>query len=482
MPTDAHQPTSTTSAAHPTAEPGLDTEGFDDLAELFLGDQPDPVFDEQRRPPSSRAAAARPQPDRRSEVRALIVGHLPIAASAWVAQHARDLSAELRAPVAVLSFSSGRVGVAVHGRPATSEALGHADALGDAIESAHRAGVAAWLIRTDALTEIALAEQAFTPGEPIDGITLLTGADEAAMVNAYRAIKALTATAPGLEPDEAQLHLAVMGSEEPTGREAAERLRKAASSFLDTGLASVVITEKIGTGTSARLYDGEADRPLGRIIADLPRTVVKISEIAPEHPHRRKPTPGLRLSHGDNANASRIGPDLAALREDPATPAESPAREPSASPIASVRRQAATAAAVSAVELASGGNRDESSHGSLAVLLGLTPIEARCPYADEVELAADPEGRAHLIVHAPGAAHTLPSALESLEIAGAWLEAHLPLIAAASQGAVIASPPREPAAHLVVDHAASVRRLLDTGTNIYVLAAGQSETLCVPLN
>ena len=71
---------------------------FDSLADLFLGDDP-------HREPTHRAI----------ETRGLIVGHLPVLASAWVAQHARDLAAERNAPVAVVSRAGGRVTIDLHG-------------------------------------------------------------------------------------------------------------------------------------------------------------------------------------------------------------------------------------------------------------------------------------------------------------------------------------------------------------------------------
>ncbi|MEO0632291.1 MAG: hypothetical protein AAFY46_16430, partial [Planctomycetota bacterium] len=166
----------------------------------------------------------------------------------------------------------------------------------------------------------------------------------------------------------------------------------------------------------------------------------------------------LRLANGDHA--SRIGPvDTHAEAPEPAT-------------IAAVRTHHDPMP-----------NRTASTRPeTLAPLIGLTTLAPRCPYADEVELAADAEGRAHLIIHAEGATHTLAGALESLEIARAWLAAHLTLVAAATQDAVRSTPPLDPACHLVVDHAAGARRLLDGPTRLYALAQGRAESMCIPLN
>lgn len=454
MPTDTRD----SNAAHPLAEPHLDADAFDELTELFLGSDTE-----------SNQAGRAPARTRPIEIRALVVGHLPVAASPWVSQHARDLAGRLKAPVALLSRSGGHASLSVFGMPPGTPSPKSSSSLDHAVAQAHSMGIAAWIVRTDALDELALAEH-----HRLTGVTLLTGADEAALVNAYRALKALTAAAPGYEPAIAALHLAVLGSHEDQARLAAEKLRKAAESFLDTGLTSVTLTEKVGPGQGIRLFDGSVDRDIDEIIDALPTAPLSRPQpqarVASPSPSDTS-TPTLRLSHGDAEQASRIGPNTSGR---PTIDADG-SSEPIDSLGAATDRDASLAMPYAESPSA-------ALPTSLAGLLGLTPLEPRCPYADEVEIAADAEGRAHLIVHAPGAAHAIPGALESLEIARSWLAAHLTLLAAATNNAVRSNPPREPAAHLVVDHAASVRRLLDAQVRVYVLAAGRAESLCVPLN
>ena len=72
--------------------------------------------------------------------------------------------------------------------------------------------------------------------------------------------------------------------------------------------------------------------------------------------------------------------------------------------------------------------------------------------------------------------------LESLQIASDWIGAHLTLLSSATTGKVKANPPLAASRHLIVDHAASARRILDSSIKVYVKAQGQQETLCVPLN
>ena len=121
-------------------------------------------------------------------------------------------------------------------------------------------------------------------------------------------------------------------------------------------------------------------------------------------------------------------------------------------------------------------NHDQSQ----ASLLGLSVVQARCPYADDVEIATDHEGRAHLIASTVG--QDIARSIESLQIAQTWIGAHISLVAAATGGKIRTNPPMEASLHLIVEHAASARRLLDSDLSVYVLAQGVQETICVPLN
>lgn len=409
---------------------------FDSLADLFLGD-------DQHRQSTPGAAI---------QLRGLIVGHLPVMASAWISQHARDLSQSLRGPVAVITRAGGHITLDLHG---TTDRIPQAKNLDDAITDAMNAGVRAWLLRADAISEFALAEST-----ALTGLSILTGHDEAALVAAYRALKGLTSGSE-FEPVVPEIHVAVLGATDDQGRPAAEKLRRAAESFLQTGLASVTITQKVNAGSAARLLDIDSDLDIDELINRLPTEHPRPSLQTAADPAR------LRLARGDNDHASRIGPVET-----------HPAQVPLPETVAAVRPQRPATDSTHANPEAQ--PMRNASH--LAPMLGLKPLEPRCPYADEVELAADSEGRAHLIIHAEGASHSLANALESLEIARAWLAAHLTILAAATASAVRVSPPLDPACHLIVDHAAGARRLLDSDTHLYVLAQGRSESLCVPLN
>lgn len=403
-------------------------EAFDDLADLFLGEEHTP--------------APRPASDNAVHVTTLVVGHLPVIAAPWISQHARDTSRTIAAPVAVLSKSGDRTTLDLYNAPALQEQ----QTIEGAIDQAIAARVRRWLIRTDAVSELAAFDL-----DRVDSVTMLTGADDAAVVSAYRAIKGLVSDASELDERPMVLNLAVMGSERTKARLAAEKIRKAARSFLQTGLADVSMSEKIAAGgSSVRTFDGQTSLDLEDILDRIPRQLPSAPVAQTDH------TGPLRLAGHESAK---------------------PSPAPSSEPARATRTHAepeyhdVSASRVGPIE---------HTNGSHASMLGLSHLEARCPYADDIEIAVDHEGRAHLIALSEGQDMARP--LESLQIANDWIGAHLTLLASATGGRIKANPPLAAARHLIVDHAASARRILDSDISIYVKAQGQHETICVPLN
>ena len=428
------------------AATGLET--FDDLADLFLGDE---------LAPTPRASG-----DQSVHVSSLIVGHLPVIAAPWISQHARDLARTMMGPVAVLSRSGDRTTLDLYNAPPLSEQ----HTIEGAIDQAVSARVRRWLIRTDAVSELSAYDL-----DRVDSVTMLTGADDAAVVSAYRAIKGLVADTSELDERPMVLNLAVMGSERTKARSAAEKIRKAARSFLQTGLADVSMSEKIAAGgSSVRTFDGQSSLDLSDILGRIPR---QLAAIAMPQPESKGP---LRLaghvSESVEAKPVQVQALNAPIQSIPAQ-SESMQRE-------TAHASGATAESAPGDVSASRLGPIENNSGANASMLGLTHIEARCPFADDIELAVDHEGRAHLIGLAEGQDMARP--LESLQIASDWIGAHLTLLSSATSGKIKANPPLAASRHLIVDHAASARRILDSDIKVYVRAQGQQETLCVPLN
>lgn len=96
-----------------------------------------------------------------------------------------------------------------------------------------------------------------------------------------------------------------------------------------------------------------------------------------------------------------------------------------------------------------------------ACVRGLTPLEVRCPYAGEVELAVDGEGRYHVLGwRGPDA-----SIVEQVLIAARWAREHAAVLAAVNPG-----PSRADAvAHLLTDEAARLRWLEGAGIELHLV-------------
>lgn len=446
------------SSEAPTGQsvPAIETSAFDELADLFLGDDPVPV----------REAS----PESGVTVSTLIVGHLPVIAAPWVAQHARDMAKSVQAPVAVLSRSGDRTTLDLYNAPQLKEQ----QTIEGAIRQAVNAGCLRWLIRADAVTELDLMDH-----DRVDSMTLLTGADDAAVVGAYRAIKGLVSESSELDEHAVKINLAVMGSPAPKARGAAEKIRKAVQSFLETGLASVTLSEKVSVGgSSVRIFDESSETSLNELISMIPREA-----------GRPGPRPEGSMDFSDVNQSGNLR-----LAGEPGFESdEDPSRSQSMPGTASVTSRHAPSAVVRELKSEAESRETGDATGSSsrvgpmdtascahAPLLGLLSVEARCPYADDVEIATDHEGRMHLIGTTIG--QDISRSLESLQIAEAWAAAHAPLLMAATGGKIKANPPLGSHQHLIVEHAASARRLLDGELSVYVLAKGTHETLCVPLN
>ncbi|MFI4897364.1 MAG: hypothetical protein ACIARR_06025 [Phycisphaerales bacterium JB059] len=102
------------------------------------------------------------------------------------------------------------------------------DSIEEAIRDA-RGRCAHWVVRVDETEEPALIAR-----DDIAEITVLTGADEAAIVASYRLMKSLASDRDRrLHDDEGpELRLAIMGSEHEQAMAAGEKLERAARAFL----------------------------------------------------------------------------------------------------------------------------------------------------------------------------------------------------------------------------------------------------------
>lgn len=264
-----------------------DTSTFDTLADLFLGEftagreaesqngsrsvaagitANDSILSGVRGTSAVRLADAQSSPQRaRPGVELLILGHLPALASIWGTQYLRDSVRTLGAPIGSLRLQAGFASVEIFPESGAPVALGAAGTLEQAIASASRM-IGRWVIRTDASDELE-----FVDGEIVETITLLTGADEAATIGAYRTIKQLAARFEEVSPTPApNLRVVVMGSDAAQASAVGEKLAATARQCLGREVACRTASAKIGSVRPAHLvYNGHADGRPSQVLHTL---------------------------------------------------------------------------------------------------------------------------------------------------------------------------------------------------------------------
>lgn len=432
------------------------TDAYDALAELFLGDGAGkgkaatggvPAAGA----PAMQSSAAREQalPARAATVEGLILGHLPVLATAWATQYARNLAAMTGGAVALIRIRPGEASVDLIGDGA--EAVTPAGSLEDAVRAA--APMArAWLVRVDETSEPRLPEL-----WGLDVVTLLTGADEAAVVASYQTMKHLFKPLED-EPQGPEIRLAIMGATAKKAAESAAKLERAAGAFLRRKVSVVGCIAKISGGKMSTIYRGT---PAGSVEEVLTKLVPLI---------RSMPRPVARSAAAVEPRAPVMHPG----------PAES---EPVAKPdVGSVAVPTASASRLGHAAP----QRGDASALLASHVRGLTALQAMCPYAPRVQVAADHSGTVHLLARTDEGLDA-SDAMGQLLTAGAWASMHASVLglAAKADGARVEAGHR-PVLHLFTGDAKMVRYLGDAEVRLHLLArvevGGQGGWCCADLN
>ncbi|MBY0396597.1 MAG: hypothetical protein K2X91_09045, partial [Thermoleophilia bacterium] len=218
---------------------------FDDLADLFLGDAVSQTPPSARSQPAPSGPIDHPDPrvpDRPVAVEGLVLGHLPMMGSLWASQYVRMAAAAENGPVALVRLDHGTARVELFGPtcshvPSRASCVGDGGAsdperqlteLGTALARARR------LARRIVVFSSLPADELLLAGSSaVRSMSLLTGADDASAVGAYKALKRLGHSADaGGAPRSVLFRVAVMGSDEQRATAAFHRLAEAARSFL----------------------------------------------------------------------------------------------------------------------------------------------------------------------------------------------------------------------------------------------------------
>lgn len=350
-------------------DPAIDTadaETLDELADLFIGEECVYAPPHEPHGGSERGGeqitpsppdAPIPAPKDTVSLEAVITGHLPVRGAVWVRAYAAGVARSVGEPVVLVRVSSDRTCVELVGTSAES------DPVGDIPTAIRAAGCAAgrWLLHFDELDQADLLRTG-----PLDRVTVLSGADEPAIVSAYRLIKSIAeasgsdaALAETGEPSE-RVGVAIVGADPSNTTRATGRLVDATRQFLGVELDVRPGVPRVQSASVALL--GDTDRRI--------KPAEVLSMIVDRPRDRAEPTPGVVAASDASASGGVPGD-----RPDP----------------------------VSLV-------------GALATL------DLPCPVAPEVVLATDAEGRLHL------AAWWTPGTPGELLRASAWARVNRPLL------------------------------------------------------
>ncbi len=422
--------------------------GYDALADLFLGD----VTPAMTRSTTTDDGSGDSSSVRRTRVRGLVIGHLPVMASAWVREYARHLARENGHPSALLRCRDDEAAIELIGPEAPG---GHAGSLVGAIREADR-HAGAWIVRVDDASEHCLVGC-----EAIETLTVLTGADEAAIVGTYRSVKALAPQDGGLDRLP-PVELVIMGAAPERAKACGERLCKTIETFLGRGVRVSAIIPRINASAGDRvetLYGGPA--------GDVASTLRVLSEaLDGEGPVEgstsqdaiASPTEDVREFPHESPEAepdpvvSRLGAVTMAPRETAARRSIAPPEAPR------VHVAPAEPAAVT------------SARPRLSGMIGgLRSLGMICPLAEDVEVAVDARGVLHLL--ASGDEDASPQlALARVTMASAWATQHRKLLSVlAEREAASLDADATPACHVFSEDARSLRPLPDGSARLHLL-------------
>ena len=222
----------------------------------------------------------------------------------------------------------------------------------------------------------------------LDDWTLLCGADDVALVSAYRMIKQL------IESDaaaaEKRIGLMIMGSDPATSRVAAARLQSASASFLQAPVELVGSQQRMAPVNAWQLGTFEAVHELWPRLCEWFATI--------ESP---RPEPGESQPVEDPLElnlASEAGPIVEPAPPGPKSPV-SPAEPPS--PAAPPRPLPAQAGPWPTEPPGNRSRADPDLGHILAsgpgAIRGGVALEARCPFQPQTQLIIDGDGRLHLL-------------------------------------------------------------------------------------
>lgn len=380
-----------------------------------------------------------PASPREAYVEAVFLGNLPGLSGPWLTQYAQ-LLAQQDGPVAILHVDDERIDAELiePARPAADDPGGRVSSrmppkpqrdadlitMLDALLTDAHQPVRTVLVHLEASPE----EPWLSRGVALDCWTMLCGADDAAVVGAYRTLKQLT------EADERvagkSVGLMMMGSDRAASRAAAGKVRAAAESFLQTPIELVGWQQQMVPVNLRQVGSWEGTDTVWPVLAtwlnELDEPVVEEVEKKPETRNPKievtEPAPAGVAEPAIEPESEPERDEAAALPIEPIAAEPGPQDpEPPAAPAPTPEPQAPAPDLASFLTTADGG------------IPGGIVLEARCPQQPLTQLLLDDAGRLHLLrrsepSEAAGDDTALRAAILDLIEARRWVRDHLDLL------------------------------------------------------
>ncbi len=490
---------------------------FDDLADLFLTPEAEFASEPSDGPGMAKHDGSIP------EIAVAIAGHLPVSAGLWLAQ-LTDRLARDHGPTGLIRFVAGQVHVEVfRGSRAASgeEPLDLHDALAVAVKSASR-----WIVVPEAS---AAAADVLRAGR--GGLLLLTGADEAAVVGAYRILKGLAEEAMVEGRALPPISVGVLGAGDLQVADALTKLNRTAEAFLGMELPLAVAMPRMEPLDSTLRFMLPAPRTIA--FADVPALLGQLLRGGTRagrviEPSRRETT-GLEQRGRVEPAGESATPTRAA--DDTTTPAPPTVSPPTSPPLAEPEQAAEETTTVRGDRSALHGlvagrpgpwdaiSRDgdapmrqeaagfpaaklppspadpfvappsavasDSGEAEVSAIASpwvarfpeLKPLPVGCPHHPIVELGVDGDGRLHLI--AP-----IERLLE-VEAVAAWAADHATLLRLACPG-VESHDPADLVIDLITDRPRAAMPLAHSRVRVHLVAKvaleGREGWIRLPIN
>jgi hypothetical protein len=368
-----------------------------------------------------------------TSIELLLPAHLPVQGGLWLVPYAGREAAD--GVVVLIRMHEETVDVAVLGKGDVT--LDGCTSMEEALERITIPNVH-WIVQppTDADPASLLHCDA-------DRVTLLSGADQAAVVGAYRLLKGLISTSGGTS-ELPNIQLVIVGAEERAATDAASRIIQTAHHQLDV---HIEVGPALPAMNSSTKVVSQVSFPRSSNVVDL-LSRIRAGEVAQEE---MPTTPRF------------VEQEAATLEPVPKTP--------------TVQEEPMDFEQEKTQVTGTPSSNREPSVSYASYVDGLLAITPRCPEHDHIELALDTDGCLHVLADAGD--------LRDASIVCAWAVRHRDLLAMACGGLEI-NKSSSPVSHLFANDAVSVADLHGTGVRLHLLTSvevgGKVGLYCTPLN